>query len=57
MIALNNDIKRALRESFEARGYQVEFKDDRVLVTKDGKTERIPNEKVMQYIEAFNPKD
>ncbi|MBT6691468.1 hypothetical protein HOB10_04015 [Candidatus Parcubacteria bacterium] len=57
MIVLSADIKKSFRESFEVRGYTVEFKDDHVLVTKDGKPEKITNKKVMQYIEAFSPED
>lgn len=57
MIALKPEIKRTLEESFRARGYSVEFREDHVFVTKDGKKEEIPNATVMQYIEAFNPED
>jgi hypothetical protein len=57
MSVLNPNIKKSLRASYEARGYTVEFKEDHVLVTKDGKTKRISNGKVMQYINAFSPEE
>lgn len=50
---LNDTMREILVESFEARGFKVEFRDDSVAVSKDGKTEIISNETVMQFIKAF----
>lgn len=56
-MVLNPELREILVESFEARGFQVEFREDHILVTRDGKTEKISNRTVMQFVKAFDPRD
>lgn len=50
---LHGELREILIESFEARGFELEFHPDHVCATKNGKTEIIPNKVVMQYANAF----
>ncbi len=50
---LTPDIQEILLESFEVRGYSIEFRPGFVLVTRGGKTDKIRNAIVIQFIRAF----
>jgi len=50
MDVLTEIMKKAIRESFEARGYEVIFTDTHVVLKKGEREKTIPNEEYARFL-------